>query len=139
MGRIIVKNMTEFTADALAAAVEVELDATLAVHEVAKVVAAETKRRMEMQFVDSNRTGALRRSVRVTRNKLQALISVGGPKIPYAGWWEFGGSSKSPIWGKGERAYKKAGRSLFPAMKSLQPHIDRVAEAAGMRMAGRIR
>ena len=61
-------------------------------------------------------TGRLRGTIRARSSARGPQIAMGTARIPYAGWWEFGGSTRSPIWGRGRREVVKGGRTVYPAI-----------------------
>ena len=66
--------------------------------------------------VGSWATGRLRGTIRARGSAQGAQIAMGTARTPYASWWEFGGSTRSPIWGRGRRAVVKGGRTVYPAI-----------------------
>lgn len=89
---------------------------------IGAVIVDEAQRRFPQELSSDprnveRRTGRLEASVRTLSTAREGRVVEGSPKrIPYAGWWEFGGpkrkSSRPP-----NRAMVKDGRVLFPAWK----------------------
>lgn len=104
----------------------------LAAHtEASSLIAGETRRRMRAEYVSESTTGKLAASVQPKATERTIAVTVGNRKTPYAGWWEFGGSTKSPI-GNTNRTIERGGRALFPAAAALREPIyamlDRVSD-----------
>jgi hypothetical protein len=66
-------------------------------------------------------TGALAASIVSEPGKDSALVGMGGPDVPYAGWIEFGGAREGRGGGVAERPYIARGRYLYPAAFSVEP------------------
>lgn len=113
-----------------------ELQAEVAaVHkEVAGMIERETKTLMAEQMVSDDRTGRLERSVKGKGTPTQIKVTIGGRNVPYAGWWEFGGWTKSPI-GNTHREIIQGGRSLFPTVKEKRPEIYAALDAVARKVA----
>ena len=69
------------------------------------------------------RTGRLAASVTADHDRQGAIVGMGGPNVPYAGWIEFGGTRGRP--------YMPRGRYLYPTAKAAGPQLV----VAGNRMA----
>jgi hypothetical protein len=89
----------------------------------AEIIARETRARMSDQMVSDDRTGNLERSIKAKGNRQEINVSIGGSGIPYAGWWEFGGDTKSPL-GNTYREFIKEGRSLYPAAAAKREEVE---------------
>lgn len=92
---------------------------------------------MEQQFVSvsSRLDGALERSVRSQPTRTEGRVIEGYPsRVPYAGWWEFGGSTKVGGGPRVHRAFIKGGRALFPALRKVAPKITVAMEEAMERL-----
>lgn len=101
------------------------------IDESAQEVAQRTRVRMPMGPVQH---GHLRNDVGVERGELQAKVSHGGPRFPYAGWLEFGGNvgRRHAV----HRQWIPGGRYLYPALRTVRPGLEpRMHEA--MREAAR--
>jgi len=61
----------------------------------------------------THKPGALAGSLRASGYRSGAGVRMGGTKVPYAGWVEFGGRRPDGS----EREYIQSGRYLFPAAK----------------------
>jgi phage gpG-like protein len=74
------------------------------------------------------RTGALAASVTSGKARGQALIGMGGPGVPYAGWIEFGGGRRGRGGGVAERPYIGRGRYLYPVALNAEPVLVAAAD-----------
>jgi hypothetical protein len=106
------------TADAVA-----EKEMRAAIREIAeRIVLPEVQLRVNWylsQDIDNvyRRKGTLENSPRArTTGKEGRLLFGAGRSTEYAGWWEFGGSTKTPR-GGGRRLIYKDGRTLYPALR----------------------
>lgn len=94
------------------------------------MIADETRERMDSQFVTprADRSGRLLASVRAKGSPTEINVTIGGPDVRYAGWWEFGGDTNSPR-GNTQREFIKSGRSLYPAAAYKREEIDALMQA----------
>lgn len=82
-------------------------------------------------YLHNKPKGNLLRSLKTFRTTPRSAGIIEGNKqservksaVPYAGWWEFGGWTKSPIWGQGLRTRVKKGRAMYPALVAKRPEI----------------
>jgi hypothetical protein len=66
----------------------------------------------------SRRTGRLEGSLRARSTAREGRVVEGSEtRIPYAGWWEFGGPSR-PSNRPPNRPFRREGRVLYPTLKS---------------------
>lgn len=88
--------------------------------------------RMEGQFVLSRgekkkshnaRDGSLLKSLRAVSEQRAGVIKEGNARVPYAGWWEFGGTTHSSR-GDTSREFIKEGRSVYPALDAKTEEIE---------------
>lgn len=88
-------------------------------------------------------TGAAKRSVKASTSGNWAQVRAGGPKAPYYGWLDFGGTLR-PTGGRRNtirRTVYSDGRYIFPAIQRNRPRIvaaskralGRAVQDAGMR------
>ncbi len=113
-------------------------------NEVGQIIVDDVIPHMEQLFQESTlgrRDQALEDSVRALSTSKEGRVVVGYPsRVPYAGWWEFGGPrGKTRAYpGPPPRPYVKEGRTLFPALKrreaeivaSLEDVLNRIAAVA---------
>lgn len=86
--------------------------------------------KMEAEFVlplgdkkdHRHRSGKLRASVRAVSQQRAGIVKEGVAATPYAGWWEFGGSTHSSR-GMTERKFVHEGRTLYPSLYESTPAI----------------
>lgn len=81
----------------------------------------------------ARRTGKLAASLKAASGQRDATVKLGGARIPYAGWWEFGGRvgrRRSIV-----RRFVPAGRTVYPAVVSREPEITRVMVTGLDRLA----
>lgn len=72
----------------------------------------------------ARRTGRLEGSLRTRSTAREGRVVEGTEsRIPYAGWWEFGGPSRKSN-RPPNREFRKEGRVLYPALKSPQVQAD---------------
>jgi hypothetical protein len=64
--------------------------------------------------IPSDGSGALAATVRASGTKTGGAVRMGRASVPYAGWFEFGGSRPDGS----ERDYLPGGRALFPAART---------------------
>lgn len=106
-----------------------------AVHkQAAKMIAAETRSRMADQMVSDDRSGRLEGSVKPKGTATSISVTIGNRQTPYAGWWEFGGWTKSPI-GDTNREIVQGGRTLYPAVANQRPAIHAMLEGVATKVA----
>jgi hypothetical protein len=99
-------------------------------NEVGSVLLEDIVQDMESQFVtpEDRRTGALTSSVRALSTAREGRVVAGYPaRVPYAGWWEFGGSTKRKAGGM-DREWIKKGRTMYPALERKHAEIVAVLE-----------
>lgn len=77
----------------------------------------------------ARRSGKLRSSIRAVSKQEEGRILEGKAASPYAGWWEFGGSTKRRDGGVLRRILPE-GRSLYPALEAKQAEIHEACENA---------
>lgn len=121
------------------AAGELEAEVTGVHKQAAEMIELDTRDLMADQMVSDERTGKLEGSIKGTGTATQIKVTVGGRNIPYAGWWEFGGSTKSPI-GDTNREIVPGGRSLYPAFvrnrEAIYGMLDGVARKVAQTIVG---
>lgn len=149
--RVTVRGLKTLRESIQAGAAELYVDLEVANQKVGDLVREETIARMELQFTTplDERTGELVASVETSRNPRLTLVPQSGRRValavamgelgdlPYTYWWEYGGDNKSPI-GQRYRKVVQGGRSLYPSVKHLYPHIRAIYQVAGERLADRI-
>ncbi len=120
--RIQVSGLAEFRTALHRAGQKANPEVTRALREIGTNIKRETRTRMQANFVPdgSRRSGRLRSDIHV-RSRLGSVEITMGERTPYAGWWEFGGNSKTP---PPPRLRVKGGRSLYPALKSQRADIE---------------
>lgn len=96
---------------------------------VGQVIVDEALQEFPGQLADPSRTtGALERSVRALSTSTEGRVVEGTPsRVPYAGWWEFGGPSY-PSRRPPNRTYMKEGRVLYPSFYKVQDKIQETME-----------
>lgn len=97
-------------------------------NDVGQIIVDEVVPDMESQFVTdpSRRDGKLEDSVRALSTTREGRVVAGFPtRVPYAGWWEFGGpKGKTRAYpGPPPRPFVKKGRTLYPALERSQAEI----------------
>ena len=106
-------------------------------NEVGQIIVETAVPMMESKFVTdpARRTGALERSVKARSTTREGRVVAGTPvRVPYAGWWEFGGSTKRKAGGM-DRHFFKRGRSLYPALDKQAEAIYKALDAVLNRLA----
>ena len=104
------------------------------------IVAQEVMRRMEREFrlARDKRTGALTMSVFHSKSPEAVLgenLMFGKlSDVPYAFWWEYGGSNKSPR-GQAHRKFVPKGRTVYPSINAKFAEIQVLMEAVAERVA----
>ena len=78
----------------------------LVFNEAAELIAVPTRRLVPTD------SGALARSVKSRSGQREAKVQMGGAKVPYAGWIEFGGR----LPGGQSRKFIKEGRTMYPTL-----------------------
>jgi phage gpG-like protein len=81
-------------------------------------------------------TGRLQKSLRARSSQREGIVVLGSARLPYAGWWEFGGKVPHGP----SKQFIPTGRALFPAAKERNPEImaemerivDGLARKAGL-------
>jgi hypothetical protein len=94
-------------------------------------------------YTRNKKPGRLARSVKGASTTKEGRVKEGTAGVnsltSYAGWWEFGGSTKSPIWGRGQRKFVEPGRAIYPAFvhrrKEIWEAMDLVLAKFSARMA----
>lgn len=100
----------------------------MGLNDVGQIIVDEVVPDMESMFVSdpSRLDGALEDSVRALSTTREGRVVAGYPKrVPYAGWWEFGGPrGKTRAYpGPPPRAFVKSGRTLYPALEKRELEI----------------
>jgi len=67
----------------------------------------------------THQPGALSSSLRASAYRSGAAVRMGSPKVPFAGWMEFGGKRHRPH--ESSRSFRGTGRYLFPAAREEAP------------------
>lgn len=109
-------------------------------NDVGQIIVDEVVPDMESQFVSdpSRLDGSLEDSVRALSTAREGRVVAGFPKrVPYAGWWEFGGpkGKRNAYPGPPPRKYVKSGRTLYPALEKRDLEILRTLEHVLNRLA----
>lgn len=135
---VVVVGLREFQAAVRRAAVTKPKVMREGLNEVGEVVVHYAIPLMESEFVTDPRqprTGKLEGSVRAQSTAREGRVIEGYPsRVPYAGWWEFGGSTKRKAGGM-NRTWNKRGRSLYPALDQHQAEVIRVLEGVLNKIA----
>lgn len=136
-----VEGLDELLREVAAAQIELPALISKANADVAYIVMAETRERMQALFVlpASERTGALIHSTYVDEEPTFTEAGIGGRTgdgVPYAGWWEYGGDNKSPI-GESMREFVKGGRTLYPAIRANREKIRAIYTGVATRVRRR--
>lgn len=69
------------------------------------------------------RSGKLLESLRAVSQQRAGIVKEGVASTPYAGWWEFGGTTHTSR-GSGEREFIHEGRTMYPALHETGPAIE---------------
>lgn len=80
------------------------------------------------------RSGKLAQRTRGTSQQRLGQITEGSAAQPYAGWWEFGGTTHSSR-GFTDRTFIHEGRTLYPTLAEATPEIRLAATAMMDRLA----
>lgn len=80
------------------------------------------------------RSGKLASRTRGTSQQRLGQITEGSAAQPYAGWWEFGGTTHSSR-GMTQRTFIHEGRTLYPTLAEKTPEIKLAAVAMMDRLA----
>jgi hypothetical protein len=93
-------------------------------------------------YTGNRKPGKLAKAVKAASTTYEGRVQEGASgarsRTQYAGWWEFGGSTKSPIWGKGTRKTVQSGRALYPALVHRRKEIWEAMDLVLTRFAMRI-
>lgn len=81
------------------------------------------------------RTGRARASVKVRRKQSAAVLAVGGARVPYYGWLEFGG--KVGRGGATRRPFIPNGRYLYPTLADKDAEVKAQIDEVVARLAVR--
>lgn len=84
-----------------------------------------------------HRSGKLLKSVRAVSQQRYGIVKEGVAATPYAGWWEFGGSTHSSR-GNPDREFEHEGRTMYPSLHEARPVIQRESEFAMERLRAKI-
>lgn len=106
-------------------------------NEVGEIIVRDAVPFMESQFVTdpSRRDGKLEDSMRAQSTTREGRVVLGYPaRVPYAGWWEFGGSTKRKAGGM-DRKWVKRGRSLYPTLDRDMAQVTAAMDAVLRRIA----
>lgn len=106
-------------------------------NEVGEIIVHDAVPLMESQFVTDpdRRDGKLADSMRAQSTTREGRVVLGYPaRVPYAGWWEFGGSTKRKAGGM-DRKWVKRGRSLYPTLDKDRERITAAMDAVLRRIA----
>lgn len=85
-------------------------------NEVAEIVADEAATRVP------ERSGNLKRSIRERSTTKEGRVAMGGGRVPYAGWIDFGGTIR-PRGTEMTRPFLRNGRYLFVTADDMAPQI----------------
>jgi hypothetical protein len=106
--------------------------------EVGQIVVDNALPMMQSAFVDNPRvphTGKLEGSLRTLSTPKVGRVMEGYPsRVPYAGWFDFGGSTKRKAGGM-NRPFLKRGRVLYPAFDAHQTEVVAAMERVLTRIA----
>lgn len=123
----------------LAAAGQLQGEVAAVHKQAARMIEQDTRSMMGDQMVTSDRSGRLERSIKGTGTATEIKVTLGNRSTPYAGWWEFGGFTKSPI-GNTNREIVPGGRSLYPSVAknrtAIYAMLDRVARRVAETIVG---
>lgn len=133
--QIVVTGLSDFVRGLRAADRELPREFRRMLNQAAERVAETAARLAEPQFITprSERTGNLLKSIKPASTQREGRVKMGTPKrVPYAGWWEFGGSRPH------DRPIVKSGRALYPALMEERDEIvedmDRIVDALVTRI-----
>lgn len=110
-----------------------------AMKEISQLVVSKARPRLRSQIKHPARsTGRLEASVKAASTVRTAAVRVGTPvRVPYAGWWIFGGpkykSNRPP-----NRRYIKEGRVIYPVLAENTQEIYLLTEQVIARLARRL-
>lgn len=109
-------------------------------NDVGQIIVDEVVPMMESSFVSppERLDGALENSVRSMATTRTGRVVAGYPKrVPYAGWWEFGGpKGKTNAYpGPPPRKFVKEGRTMYPALERRHMEVVARLEAVLNRLA----
>ena len=105
-----------------------------------EILVPEVKKRVRASIKDPSRSrGSLLKSVTSKADRTSASVKEGTPsRVPYAGWWEFGGptarSSRPP-----NREFVPKGRAMYPALVAKRDEIQKEADDLIDRMTRLLR
>lgn len=121
--KVQVVNLRELRSGLRAADAALPRELKKAFDEIGDIIVDEAEDLMEQEFVlpAAERTGKLKDSLRSRSTQKEGRVLSGFKRVPYAGWWEFGGSSKSPR--GGIRPRREAGRAMYPALVSKRDEV----------------
>lgn len=137
-GTIVVVGLREFQAELRRADALLPRELKRAFDEIGRVILVpEITRRMRETLVDKSRTKLLN-TVRAVSQQREGRIIEGKAATPYAGWWEFGGSTKRRIGGV-NREFVSSGRTLYPALDAKREEIALATDAAIDRLTLELR
>lgn len=125
-----IQGLREFSRRVRSADADLSKELRTGLKEIASVVANTAKQKVP------TRSGRLASSVRATSTARVGKVSMGGARVPYAGFIEFGGSV-----GRGKsvkRPFKKDGRYLRPAYEAHRGEVEVAAHVLIDKIARRI-
>lgn len=111
-----VEGLKEFQRSLRAADRELPRQLRTGMNHVAEVVVTRAKAAVP------NRTGSLQGSIRATSTQREGRVSMGGARVPYAGWMEFGGAvgRNRSI----KRTKVRDGRYLYPSYRAVSGQVE---------------
>ena len=119
---IQVSGLEEYRTACRLAEVRTSTKLTRALREIGVDMKRGIRARMDRTFTTprDERTGRLREDLHVSSGVKELTISF-GESSPQAGWWEFGGNSRTP---PPPRVRVKGGRTLYPTLREQRPNIE---------------
>lgn len=142
--KIEIQGLREMQARLREAGAALPREIRLGLNEIVNVIMLpRIREKMEAQFVlplgkkkpsGMFRSGKLAQRTRATSQQRLGQITEGGAAQPYAGWWEFGGSTHSSR-GMTTREFLHEGRTLYPTLAESTPEIKLAADEMMERLA----
>jgi len=131
---VAVTGLNEFLRDLRAADSALPKEVRSLLNEIGQgIMEPEIERRMSALIKNSKGNGLLA-SVRSRSTQREGRVLAGyGSRVPHAGWWEFGGTTRSPR-GNTFRERVPGGRTMYPALADKENEIQRAAEEALNRL-----
>jgi len=120
--RIEVHGLAEFRAALRREERRTPAEVTRTLREIGTEMKRSVRQKMDRTFTipRSRRTGRLRQDLHVTTKTGEMQLTF-GRSSPQAGWWEFGGNSKTP---PPFRERVKSGRTVYPTLREMRPEIE---------------